>query len=170
MIGIYKITSPSGKIYIGQSVDIEKRWKEYKKLRCKRQPKLHASLTKHTPDSHTFEIIEECLRDELDVREIYWGEYYNVIEQGLNHAIGYKNQKRSKESCDKISIANTGKIPWNKGKTGVQSHSKETREKIAQARLGKSHSQETLKKISDAHIKSGHVPPSRKNMKKKVAK
>jgi predicted GIY-YIG superfamily endonuclease len=24
--GIYKITSPSGKIYIGQSIDIEKRW------------------------------------------------------------------------------------------------------------------------------------------------
>ena len=29
MIGIYKITSPSGKVYIGQSIDIERRWKKY---------------------------------------------------------------------------------------------------------------------------------------------
>ena len=78
--------------------------------------------------------------------------------------------KRSKETCDKISIANTGKIPWNKGKVGVQSHSKESRDKIAEARRGKTHSIETSKRISDAHKKSGHTPPSRKNMKKRVAK
>ena len=30
MIGIYKIVSPSGKVYIGQSTNIERRWKEYK--------------------------------------------------------------------------------------------------------------------------------------------
>lgn len=30
--GIYKIISPTGKIYIGQSIDIEKRWKAYKRL------------------------------------------------------------------------------------------------------------------------------------------
>lgn len=30
MIGIYKITSPSNRIYIGQSIDIEARWKSYK--------------------------------------------------------------------------------------------------------------------------------------------
>lgn len=168
MIGIYKITSPSGKVYIGQSVNIEKRWKEYTKLRCVRQPKLYASLVKHSPANHIFEVIEKCLRDELDAREIYWGKYYNVIEQGLNHAIGYKNQKRSKEYCEKIGTANTGKVPWNKGKVGVQSHSKETRDKIAQSRLGTACSAETAKKISEAHIKSGHTPPSRKNMKKKV--
>ena len=170
MIGIYKITSPSGKIYVGQSIDIEKRWKEYIKLRCKNQPKIYASLLKYTPDNHIFEVIEECLREDLDNREIYWGEYYQVIEQGLNHVIGYKNLKRSKETCDKISIANTGKIPWNKGKVGVQSHSKESRDKIAEARRGKTHSIETSKRISDAHKKSGHTPPSRKNMKKRVAK
>lgn len=28
--GIYKITSPSGKIYIGQSIDIKRRWLDYK--------------------------------------------------------------------------------------------------------------------------------------------
>jgi len=31
MIGIYKITSPSGKVYIGQSKDLNKRKKDYQK-------------------------------------------------------------------------------------------------------------------------------------------
>ena len=35
MIGIYKITNPSGKIYIGQSINIENRKKIYSKSICK---------------------------------------------------------------------------------------------------------------------------------------
>ena len=45
--GIYKITSPSKKIYIGQSVDIIGRWNLYKKLRCKNQTYLYYSLKKY---------------------------------------------------------------------------------------------------------------------------
>jgi hypothetical protein len=37
MIGIYKIINPKGKTYIGQSINIEKRWNGYKKLHCKGQ-------------------------------------------------------------------------------------------------------------------------------------
>ena len=47
-IGIYKIVSPSEKIYIGQSINIEKRWeKNYKTLKCKTQTKLYNSLKKY---------------------------------------------------------------------------------------------------------------------------
>lgn len=35
MIGIYKITSPSTRIYIGQSLNLESRVKNYEKLNCK---------------------------------------------------------------------------------------------------------------------------------------
>ena len=36
MVGIYKITSPSGRVYVGQSTNIEKRFAEYRGLRnCK---------------------------------------------------------------------------------------------------------------------------------------
>lgn len=46
IIGIYKITSPSGKIYIGQSINIEKRWEKYQKYieNIKNQIKLYNSL------------------------------------------------------------------------------------------------------------------------------
>ena len=52
MIGIYKITSPSDRIYIGQSIDINKRFRKYYNLKCKQQPKLYNSLCKYGVDAH----------------------------------------------------------------------------------------------------------------------
>ena len=39
-IGIYKITNPSGKIYIGQSTNIYSRYKIYRNVPNKAQPKI----------------------------------------------------------------------------------------------------------------------------------
>lgn len=68
MIGIYKIISPSGKIYIGQSIDIDRRIYDYILLRCKAQTILYNSLKKHGFNNHVFEIIEECDIDKLNER------------------------------------------------------------------------------------------------------
>jgi len=112
--GIYKITSPSGKIYIGQSIDIEKRWEWYKKIRCKSQIKLYNSLKKHGVNSHTFEIIEECNKNKMDEREIYWGNQYNVLNSGLNLRLGNGKGCLSEETKQKISSNSKG-ISRNKG-------------------------------------------------------
>ena len=45
-IGIYKITNPKGKVYIGQSININKRWNAYRNLKLKSQTKLLNSLKK----------------------------------------------------------------------------------------------------------------------------
>lgn len=45
--GIYKLTSPSGKCYIGQSVQLEIRHRRYKNLECDRQPKLYNAILKY---------------------------------------------------------------------------------------------------------------------------
>lgn len=85
MIGIYKITSPSGRIYIGQSVDLENRQKVYSKLKCKLQIRLYSSLLKYGWVNHKFEIIEECSVEIINDRERYWQEFYNVLgKKGLN--------------------------------------------------------------------------------------
>ena len=86
MIGIYKITSPSGKVYIGQSIDIEKRFKDYKRLsNCKSQIKLFRSFLKHGVDNHKFEILLECCIDEINKQERYYQELYNATcKNGLN--------------------------------------------------------------------------------------
>jgi len=59
MIGIYKIINPFGKIYIGQSVNIEKRFKTYKALSKNviGQTKLYRSLKKYGAENHKFEIL-----------------------------------------------------------------------------------------------------------------
>jgi len=86
IVGIYKITSPSGKIYVGQSKHIEKRFYDYQIARCEQQRRLFNSLFKHGWKNHIFEIIEECDKEELDCRERYWQDFYDVKsrEKGLN--------------------------------------------------------------------------------------
>lgn len=85
MIGIYKITSPTGRIYIGQSRNIEQRFKEYKLRLGKNQINLHNSFLKHGVDNHTFEVIEECDFELLNERERYWQDFYKVTsKKGLN--------------------------------------------------------------------------------------
>lgn len=74
-IGIYKITSPSNKIYIGQSINIEKRWEGHKNY-TGIGPKLKNSYNSHGFENHIREIIEECNIDQLNEREIYWKQYY----------------------------------------------------------------------------------------------
>ena len=105
--GIYKITSPSGKIYIGESKNIKNRWLDYKKLSCKSQTKLYNSFKKYDVSFHTFEIIEECKFEELKIRERYWQDFYNVINKniGLNLKLtSYDDIKcvYSEESRNKI--------------------------------------------------------------------
>jgi len=72
--GIYKITSPTNKIYIGQSIDIFNRWNQYKKLKSsiKQQPKIYNSLKFYGINNHTFEIIEECPISQLDKKELWY--------------------------------------------------------------------------------------------------
>jgi group I intron endonuclease len=109
MIGIYKITNPEGQIYIGLSTNILKRFKKYKVLDCDNQIKLKDSLVKFGVNNHKFEILEECLKENLFGREKYWIKKFNSFINGLN--------------C-------------NKGGGGIFEHSKETKDKISQKRKG----------------------------------
>ena len=105
MVGIYKIINPNGKIYIGQSINIEQRWnKDYKTLRCKTQPKLYNSLKKYGPENHKFEIIEECNIEQLLERETSWKIFYKVLEiPSLCCKTDGRFGNLSQETKDKIS-------------------------------------------------------------------
>jgi len=84
MIGIYKIISPKGKIYIGQSTDIMDRWYKGHKYNSGTGRKLKNSFNKYGWDNHIHEIIEECSADQLDERETYWINFYDSFNKGLN--------------------------------------------------------------------------------------
>jgi len=129
MIGIYKITSPSGRIYIGQSRNIEKRFKQYKWSDPSTQIKLRKSFLKYGYINHVFEIQEECAISELNKREHYWGHFYNCIESGLNlqlpnpeKIVDEVSKKFSAEHKINLSLAQTGEKNHRFGKTGKQSH------------------------------------------------
>jgi len=114
MIGIYKITSPINKIYIGQSTNIENRKYYYTSIKCNKQPKLYNSLQKYGWEQHKFEIIEECSLEQLNEREIYWGQYYDVLgENGLNLRLGDANGVCSEETKQKIGLTNSRPKPDN---------------------------------------------------------
>jgi group I intron endonuclease len=98
MVGIYKITNPKGKIYIGQSINIERRSKEYKNIIHSSQRKLKNSIKKYGWENHTFEIIEECSIGILNIRERYWQEYFNVLQEGLNCRLTKTHDKSGKDS------------------------------------------------------------------------
>jgi group I intron endonuclease len=151
MIGIYKITSPSGRIYIGRSLNVEKRFKQYKSFSKSNntQIKLIRSLKKHGINNHTFEIIEECSFEDLNIRERYWQEFYNVIgKNGLNCVLTKTNEKPcvfSKETRDKISKAHKGK----KKKPFTKKHI----ENLSKSHKGKIFSKETKLKMSKSSLK-----------------
>ena len=114
MIGIYKITNPKNKMYIGQSVNIEKRFKEYNSLnsKTKRQTKLWRSFLKYGVENHCFEIKEEVLVSELTDREGYWQDYYDAIHNGLNcRRVTTKDRTGylSFETIEKTRLKNLGR-------------------------------------------------------------
>ena len=83
MIGIYKIlNSINNKIYIGQSINIESRFKKhisnaYKfNSACYNYP-LYRSIRKYGLDNFIFSILEECDQENLNSKEIYWISIFN---------------------------------------------------------------------------------------------
>lgn len=112
--GIYKITSPTGRVYIGQSVNIQQRLNGYKNLiNCKNQPKLYRSLCKYGPELHIMNAIEHCDPSELNERERYWQDFYDAASKNnLNCLLtGTKSKKMffSQETKNKISKSQIGR-------------------------------------------------------------
>ena len=91
-IGIYKYQNKiNGKIYIGQSTNIENRYRQHlydADVRPEDGTGIDLAIRKYGIDNFTFEIIEECPKDKLDEREIYWIQYYDSYNNGYNRTIG----------------------------------------------------------------------------------
>ena len=91
MVGIYKIQNlVNGKVYIGQSNNIKRRWTAHRNSPFNpNQPNydspLYRAIRKYGLDSFSFEVIEECSIAELNNRENYWIKFY----QSNNKQTGY---------------------------------------------------------------------------------
>ena len=89
-IGIYKITNLiNNKVYIGQSVDIKRRWHAHRNPRFDNKNPLYSDIRSFNIVNFSFEIIEECDFSLLDEKEIYWIKYYNsIFPNGYNLTSG----------------------------------------------------------------------------------
>lgn len=173
MIGIYKITSPTKKVYIGQSIDIKRRFLHYKLLDCKAQKKLYNSFVKYKVEKHKFEVLQECEMHELNDIERYYQDVYSAVGKGgLNlkltntsdksgrlsdetkKKIGEANRNPSAETRRKLSEAQKGKVfsieRRQKMSESFKNPSIETRRKIGEAQKGRKRSDETKNKMSEA--------------------
>lgn len=145
MVGIYTITSPTDKVYVGQSWDIDRRLDDYLKLQCADQFRIYNSLKKHGVDKHKFEIAIE-LRDDISQATLNcWEAYfYNLFK--ANH-----------EMMNLI-------IP---DEDGGGKHSEETKKRISEARKGKRRG--PLSEAWKANLKKArNTPENIKRQKEKI--
>ncbi len=93
--GIYKITNLiTDECYVGQSVDVYKRWNDHCKcgLGIDTPPgnKLYKAIQEYGLDNFTFELLTECKQAELNEKEKYFIELYQADTFGYNSTGGNK--------------------------------------------------------------------------------
>lgn len=119
MIGIYKITNmANGKVYIGQSIDIARRYQEH--LRAGQPEKyshkggrdihlpIHRAMQKYGISNFALTVLEECPKEQLNDKERYWIAVYhsNNSKLGYNLTDGGQDNfalKGEKHSQAKLS-------------------------------------------------------------------
>lgn len=153
--GIYKITSPTGKVYIGQGVNINKRWNSYKRYNCKSQTKLYQSFLRHTPEAHSFEILHTLPNDVnkgiMDIYEQFYMDQfkesgYSLLNVSPTSGGSMRGFKHSDETKRKMSESRKGKTTTSEKQRAIIIECNKTRTK----------SEATRKKISDS--RKGIVP------------
>lgn len=141
--GIYAITSPSGKLYVGSAANIQRRWAAHKRLlargvhHCKGLQSAHLKY----PGLLTYGVIEFCAEEMLIVREQHHMDsqqshrlYNSTRTAGSNRGV-----KHSSETKEKMRAKALGRT-----------FSPETREKLRAARKGRPLTEETKRRLSAA--------------------
>ena len=162
--GIYKIMNTNGKVYIGSSIHINKRWSEHlRQLRGKYHENkyLQRSWNKYG-DSFVFEVLLYCGKENLVFYEQRAIDEYKSLDgdYGYNICVVKRTDLTGSnydEMCQRISESRKGKY---KGKNSFwydRKHTKETKRKMSENQKGenntfydKTHSEEIRNKISES--------------------
>ena len=150
MVGIiYKYTSPSNKIYIGQTIHEHTRYMRHK--RTEGDNKFHRAIKKYGFEKFTYEVIftidnddRKRIKEKLDFMERYYIRKYDSLNNGYNlteggeGGSGKHTEEFKKMMSDKMKENNPA---WNM--------TDEWRQHIGDSQRGKKMSQEFCKKTSE---------------------
>lgn len=181
--GVYKITHiASGKSYIGISKDIYRRWVQHKSwVNTKaRRSAIYAAMQKYGIDAFSWQIIEECCKDDLERREQHWIAVFDTFRNGYNLTAGGEyNKQISDETRQRLSDSHKGRkqpqeVIEKRIKRGEDHYAYgkrrdlETRKKISQSLTGLKQSEET--KAKRAKAMTGKKMPSEGIEKSRIAR
>ena len=146
MAYVYKITSPTNKVYIGstKAKNITTRWNRYFKHDCKTQTKLFRSFLKYGVKNHKFEIIWEGDESIMLEKEREFGELYNVLKKGLNLCLPKLGEKYGgKSETTKKRMSDSAKNYWTD----------EVKENFSNKRKGLKYSDEAKLRMKNGQTK-----------------
>lgn len=139
-------------MYIGQSVNIERRWQGH--LKSKDNCPIHKAIRKYSSENFDFKIIALCSRDELNqLEQFYIQEYGCMSPNGYNcNSGGGQRIFYSEETRRRMSELHKGvPKPWLQGKPKSEEHRRklsESHKGRPSPNKGKPRSEETREKIS----------------------
>ena len=184
--GIYKITNiTNGKMIIGLSSDIKRRWKHHEnRLRKNKHsnPHLQNAWNKYGKQNFKFEIILLCSIEELDNEETRLIKKYNTMNPkiGYNLKSGGKRPKCSEETKQRMRDVHKNRPEEEKKRLREEEskarmgknnnffgkhHSKESKQKISNSQKGKHPSEETRRKMSKAKMGRKHSEETKQKMR-----
>ena len=164
-------------MYVGQTTNPEARWSKHKSVArnihsTPYKSHLYSSMNKYGVDNFSFEIIEECDYEILDIRERYWIKILNTLEpHGYNIKNGgsklfgkdnpFYGKHHSEDTKRVISEKNSNRRATDE-------------ERIMRRKInggsnnpfyGKHHSSESIEQIKETNIKNGNYKKASERMK-----
>jgi group I intron endonuclease len=173
--GIYMLTNKlTNDIYIGQSIDISKRFKNYfniSYIKSKESFIISRALIKYGYSNFSVTILEYCDKSDLLIREQYYFDKLNPEYNILKIAGSYRYYKHLEETKAKISKSLKGIYVREKSALFSRFHTEETKELMSLKKakennplFGKTHSEDSKKLMRQKALGRTHSEDTKLKM------